>query len=188
MRGHDAPTCLGWASARVWRCAGTCRFAAAGSGRIRQRADALRIAARRAGRSLRFELPRLGFGHWLLDQRHCARIRRLRAKARHSRRGAGSRFRWRFRSGDDCARSRHPPAGDGHDRRQDHAAAADRAGRTPRPAHAQRQLRIHVRLRAARRLAPPRAAAGTCAGPPDLARQEAQECARVRIIPPRSST
>ena len=89
---------------------------------------------------------------------------------------------------DDRARPRHPPARDGHDRGQDHAAAAERAGRAPRQALAQCQLRIHVRLPAARRLAALRAAAGAGAGPPDLARQETQERARIRAIRPRSST
>src|SRR5262245_43938599 len=47
---------------------------------------------------------------------------------------------------------------------------------------AQRELRIHVRLPAARRLAPLRAAAGAGPGAPDLARQEAQAGAGIELL------
>ena len=109
---------------------------------------------------------------------------------KHDVRGAVlvSRFRRRLGAGHDRARPHHPPLRNDHHRGQDHAAAADRAGRAARAARRPSQLRIHVRLPAARRLASLRAAAGARAGAPDLARQEAQERARIRAIPPRSST
>ncbi len=79
------------------------------------------------------------------------------AKARRSRGGVGARFRRRLGAGDDRARSRHPSARDGDDRGQDHAAAADRGGRSSRQADA--------RMPAANPCAPSccsRARAATC--------------------------
>ncbi len=150
----------------------------------------MRFEWRREGPAerVRLELSRLDFGRRLFDQRYRARVRGLCGKEGRSRSGAGARFRRRLGAGHDRARSRHPPARNGDDRGQDHAAAADRGRRSSRQADAQRQLRIHVRLPAARRHPPLRAAAGARAGAPDLARQEAQERARLRAIRPRSST